>query len=33
MLDGERGYRYFGLTDGSPPGVPGGGTIGIGSAE
>jgi hypothetical protein len=25
--------RYFGLTDGSPPGVPGGGMTGIGSAE
>jgi hypothetical protein len=25
--------RYFGLTEGSPPGVPGGGMTGIGSAE
>jgi hypothetical protein len=25
--------RYFGLIDGSPPGVPGGGMTGIGSPE
>jgi hypothetical protein len=25
--------RYFGLTEGSPPDVPGGGMTGIGSAE
>src|SRR5262249_29970029 len=27
------GCRYFGLTDGSPPGVPGGGMTGMGSAD
>jgi hypothetical protein len=33
-LDGKQDkYRYFGLTEGSPPGVPGGGMTGIGSAE
>jgi len=30
---GRRRRRYFGLTEGSPPGVPGGGMTGIGSAE
>jgi hypothetical protein len=28
-----RASRYFGLIDGSPPGVPGGGMTGIGSPE
>ena len=27
------GRRYFGLTDGSPPGVPGGRTTGMGSPD